>query len=532
MTDSQEQLRALYAQAINALNQGNWPLAARLAGQLLPLAPDHAGVQFVAGVAGLGCNDLQAAVAHLRTATRLNPQRADYVAQLARAYAACGALSEATEAATRALGLADGDALTCDTLGVVFTRCNEHALAARAFERAVERMPQRAGYRYNLATSLMFAGEMARAEQEYAACIALEPTQWRAHLALSQLRRQTREDNHLPALQALLERHGAQPEAGLYLNLALAKELEDMGAYADSLAHLTAGKQRIALARRYDVRRDAALFAQLADVFDGGDSGSHGHGSAEPIFIVGMPRSGTTLVDRILSSHPQVHSAGELMNFPVTVRRLSGGGRELLDGGVVSRAKGLDWARLGEQYIRSTRPGTGSKPRFTDKLPHNFQYIGHILHALPKAKIVLVRRDAMDVCLGNFRQLFAMDSAFYDYSFDLLDVGRYYIQFERLMAHWLRAYPGRIHQLRYEALVEDQVRVTRGLLDYCGLPWDEACLRFHENQAPTATASVVQVREPLHARFRERWRHYGEAMEPLRALLEDAGVEVPAALAE
>lgn len=532
MTDSQEQLRALYAQVISALNHGNWPLAARLSAQLLPLAPEHAGVQFAAGVAGLGCNDLRAALAHLRNATRINPQRPDYMAQLARAYAASGDLSSATGAAVQALSLPGADALTCDTLGVVLTRCNEHTLAARAFEQAVERMPQRAGYRYNLATSLMFAGEIERAEQEYVACVALEPTQWRAHLALSQLRQQTHGDNHLQALRELVDQHGAQPEAGLYLNLALAKELEDLGEHMDAFAHLTAAKQRIARVRRYDVRRDAELFAQLAEVFDGGAPGNSGHGSAEPIFIVGMPRSGTTLVDRIVSSHPQVHSAGELMNFPLAVRRLSGGGRALLDAGVVARAGGLDWAALGEQYIQSTRPGTGKRPRFTDKLPHNFQYIGHILHALPKAKIVLVRRDAMDVCLGNFRQLFAMDSAFYDYSFDLLDVGRYYIQFERLMAHWLRAYPGRIHQLRYEALVEDQERVTRGLLDYCGLPWDEACLRFHENQAPTATASVVQVREPLHARFRERWRHYGEAMEPLRALLEDAGVEVPAALAE
>ncbi len=186
----------------------------------------------------------------------------------------------------------------------------------------------------------------------------------------------------------------------------------------------------------------------------------------------------------------------------------------------------MDWARLGELYISSTRPGTSELPHFVDKLPHNFQYIGYILHALPGAKVILMRRNAMDTCLGNFRQLFAMESSFYDYSFDLLDVGRYYIQFDRLMKHWVQVFPGQVLQVDYESLVSDQEGVTRRLLDYCRLPWMTDCMRFHENSAPTATASVVQVREPLHARFMGRWKQYGDALQPLRELLGDAGISV------
>ncbi len=527
---SQESLRALYAQAIDALNRGQWAHAMRLSKQLLPMAPTHAGVQFVAGVAALGVGNTAAALAHLREAAQLNPERADYQAQLARACATAGLPGEAVEAAQRGLTLPNADALSLDTLGVVFTRCNEHHLAARAFGRAVQLLPKRAGYRYNLATSLMFAGDMRAAEGEYEACLALEPGMWRAHLALSQLRVQHPDDNHLPRLRALLAQYGELAEATLYLNLAMAKELEDLGQYPQALEHLVAGKQQVSKRRRYDVQRDVGVFEALAAQFER-PLPSQGAASNEPIFVVGMPRSGTTLVERILSSHRSVHSAGELMNFPMLVHQFSGvGGGALLSGEVVAASTGLDWKRLGEAYIASTRPGTGRTPHFVDKLPHNFQYIGHILHALPQAKVILVQRDAMDTCLGNFRQLFAMDSPFYDYSFDLLDAGRYYIAFERLMGQWMQRFPGRIFPLRYEALVADQEQVSRALLEYCGLPWDAACLSFHENAAPTATASVVQVREPLHGRFQQRWRRYGAAMEPLRQLLAQAGIAVPASI--
>ncbi len=524
---SDETLQSLYGRAVHALNEGRWSEAALLSQRLLPLASDHAGVQFVAGVAALNQQQLRPAVGHLRAAVRLNPARVDYMAQLARAYAAAGGLREAIEIASKALELPTDDPLACDTLGVVLTRCNEHRLAAQSFGSAVSLLPGRAAYRYNFATSLMFLGKIEDAEREYEVCVKLDPGQWRAHLALSQLRKQGELDNHLPRLQRLLLDNAGNGEASLYLNLAVAKELEDLGRYVESLEYLAAGKKTVALARRYDAGRDKALFEALAGSFDGSAPQDAGFVSSEPFFVVGMPRSGTTLADRILSSHPAVHSAGELMNFPMAVRRLSGvGGRELLDANVVGRASSMDWARLGELYIGSTRPGTSELPHFVDKLPHNFQYIGYILHALPGAKVVLMRRNAMDTCLGNFRQLFAMESSFYDYSFDLLDVGRYYIQFDRLMKHWMQVFPGQILQVEYENLVSDQESVTRGLLDYCNLTWSADCMRFHENSAPTATASVVQVREPLHARFMGRWRRYGDALKPLRELLGEAGIAV------
>ncbi|MEO7198993.1 MAG: sulfotransferase, partial [Dokdonella sp.] len=183
-----------------------------------------------------------------------------------------------------------------------------------------------------------------------------------------------------------------------------------------------------------------------------------------------------------------------------------------------------DWRKLGETYLTSTRPGTGKKPRFIDKLPHNFLYAGYIAKALPKAKIICLRRNPMDTCLSNFRQLFAPKTPFFDYSFDLLDTGRYYVLFDRLMAHWQRVLPGRILELDYEELVDSQETCSRRLLQHCELPWHDACLQFERNPSPVATASAVQVRAPIYRSSMQRWRHYEAQLTDLRALLRNAGI--------
>ncbi|MCR6495826.1 sulfotransferase [Thermomonas sp. S9] len=516
----------IYARAVDALNRGDWARASALAESLLPKIPPHAGVYFVAGVAALQMQRLREGIRHLQRAVHHNPGRPDYAAQFARGLAMARLTRESVVAADAALAMGPQDAATLDTLAVVYTQANEHAKAARLFELAVQRVPGRAVSHFNLATSLMFIGQMERAGHEYEACIAADPTFWKAHLALAQLCKATPEHNHLDRLRGLLERADGG-EARMYLNLALAKELEDLGDYPCAFSHLAAGKAAGGEARGYSSARDAALFDTLRGLFPApGDSGG-GDPDPSPIFVVGMPRSGTTLVDRILSSHPQVHSAGELQNFGVVLKRLSGSPTpELLDAETLRRGAAVEPRRLGETYVASTRPGTAVRPRFVDKLPHNFLYLGHIARALPNARIVCLRRNPMDTCLGNFRQLFAQTSPYYDYSFDLLDTGRYYLQFDALMRHWQQVLPGRVLEMHYEALVDDQEGQTRHLLAHCGLEWDPACLRFADNAAPVATASAVQVREPLHRQALARWKRYGSALDDLRALLEDGGVHI------
>lgn len=512
----------LYAQSIEALNRGDWVQARNLAIALLTKVPQHAGVHFVAGVASLQLQQLQPAIDHLRRAVAINPGRADYNTQLARALATGRSLREAMEAADRAMSLLPDDAMTLDTLGVVYTQANAHAKAVEVFRHAAELMPERASYRFNLATSLTFSGDLEAAEREYEACIGIDPRYWKAHLALSQLSKQSESGNHIQRLESLLLQVGDDMDGLMYLNLALAKEYEDLQQYARSFEHLSLGKVSKRTSRGYSSARDEELFNALEAAFPIPEAMASGCPSSEPIFVIGMPRSGTTLVERIISSHTSVHSGGELQNFGVCLKRASGSRTaSMFDLDTISRCRQLDWDKLGASYIASTRPGTGHTPHFIDKLPHNFLFAGYIARALPNARIINLRRNPIDTCLSNFRQLFALTSPFYDYSFDLLDTGRYYLMYDRLMKHWQEVLPGRILDIRYEDIVESQEEASRNLIEFCGLPWEDACLQFERNQSPVATASAVQVREPIYRTSMARWRRYEGQLGELIELLGD-----------
>ena len=516
----------LYAQLVATFNRGNWAEAQALVTQLLPFAPNHAGVYNIAGVVSLELQQTAQAVTFLRRATELDPARADFATLYAKALSMNHLSGAALLAADRALTLAQGDPVTLDTLGVTYAQSHAHARAVAAFRQAVLLAPARASHRFNLATSLIAIGDIDKAELELDTCIRLDPASWHAYLSLSQLRQQTAASNHVDLLRSLLARHHNNATASVCLNMALAKEYEDLGEYARAFGHIVHGKSIGRRARHYSIRRDEALFETLMRTFPVAQAGAtRADPSDEPIFIIGMPRTGTTLVERILSSHPDVYAAGELQNFAATLQQASGSQIPLLfNPEIIARTRELDWEQLGATYLASTRPATGHKPRFIDKLPHNFLYAGFIANALPNARIICLRRDPMDTCLSNFRQLFQHPSSHFDYSFDLLDTGRYYVLFDRLMAHWQHVFPGRILEMSYETLLESPETEIRQLLDFCGLSWHDTCLHFEENPAPIATYSASQARAPLYRTALRRWRKYELQLRELRDLLTEAGI--------
>jgi Tfp pilus assembly protein PilF len=526
VTDRNNAAVERFAQALDAMQRGDWLRAQSLAESLLAVAPRAAGPHFIAGVAALQLNQLQRALSRLGRAAQLDSTRGDCLAQYARALAIAGDLPQAAAVARRAMqppAVADASAL--DTVGIVLGRAALHEEAATAFARAVERDPRHAGYRYNLATSLLFHGDIDGAEREYETCLQLDPRYWRADLSIAQLRPQAAHRNHVARLRQRVVAHSAEPEARLYLNLALAKELEDLDDTVGALAHYTAGKSVLAHRAHHLVDVAARCVDALVDRGPP-EPANDGDPSAEPIFIVGMPRTGTTLVDRIVSGHEAVHSAGELDNFALQLRRLSGQHpRTLLETALALPPEPDGWEALGRGYVASTRPATGHTPRFTDKHPLNFLFLGHIARALPNARLICLRRNPMDTCLSNFRQLFATEATDYDYAFDLLACGRYYLLFDRLMRHWHEAMPGRILDLQYEALVEAPEPTVRGVLAFCGLPWQPDCLQFERNAAVVTTASAAQVRSPLNRASLDRWRRYGPALQPLRDLLAAGGID-------
>ncbi|MEW9622822.1 tetratricopeptide repeat-containing sulfotransferase family protein [Rhodanobacter geophilus] len=516
----------LYTQLVAAFNRHDWPSVRALAAPLLPLAARHAGVHYLVGIACLELHDLPHALNHLRQATELDATRAEFTVHYARALAMARLDSAAKAAADRAMMLGPHDARTLDLLGSVYAESLAHAAAADAFRQAASLDPAQPSHHYNLAAALTHVGDIANAEREIEACLVRDPLFWRAHLALSNLRRQTPATQHLSRLQALLAQHAGNREARLCLHFALAKEHEDLGEYPQAFAHYAQGNAAGRETIDYAPEQDAAIFAAMERAFPEPSAFAPGEPTAEPIFVFGLPRSGTTLVERILSSHPDVHAAGELQNFGMALRRVWNSPSPFwLDPDAAARTRELDWRRLGADYLASTRPGTGHAPCFVDKFPFNFLYAGFIAHALPNAKLVCLRRNPLDTCLGNFRQLFAEKLPYYHHTFDLLDAGRYYVMFDRLMAHWRRVLPDRILELRYEALVENQEAETRRLLAHCGLGWHDACLHFERNAAPVATASSLQVRQPLFRSSVGRWHRYERELEPLRTLLRENGIE-------
>lgn len=517
----------LFAELSIAFNQRAWSKALALAERMLPMAPEHPALHYMAGVAAMELQKMPKALAHLHQAADLDPRRVEFVTQFAKALAVGQMQREAQLTADRAMALSPTDPITFDTLGVIYTQTHDHAKAAKAFNEAVALNPAYAPHHYNLATALLATGEIEAARLELESCISIDPCYWKAHLTLAQQRRQSAEDNHIERLQSMLSGRDADLKAQTYLHMALAKEYEDCAEYNAAFTHYTRGKSAAGAERSYTFAQDEALFSAIMAAFPAPQTSQGGCPSDEPIFVIGMPRSGTTLVERIISSHPDVYSAGELLNFGLTLKRHSGSRTpSILDLDTVQRLHHPDWKKVGEDYLASTRPATALKPRFIDKLPHNFLNVGWIARALPNARIICLRRDPMDTCLSNFRQLFAAQSPQYGYSFDILDTGRYYTLFDRLIAHWQRVFPGRILEMHYETLVDSQEASTRRLLAFCNLPWHDDCLRFEHNEAPVNTASVVQVRKPVYRTSLQRWKKYEAQLKQLQDLLSAAGIQI------
>lgn len=464
-------------------------------------------------------------------ATKRDPGRPDYWAQYARCLDRLGRRAEALQCAQRAIAIGAADALTADTLGNVLARCGRHTEAVAQFEHAVAAAPDDARFRYNLAMELLFGGEFERAGAALERALELDPDHARAHVALAELDDGSPPAERIGRLEAALER-AADPDRRVLLHHALARTLEAAGETALAFAHWTQGKGAKKAACGYTMEQDSAIFSAFESAFaapGGGEPGggeAGGEPSAAPIFVIGMPRSGTTLVERILASHSAVTSAGELSAFPVAVREAGGNpSGALIDTAAIAPALAADPARIGRRYLELARTVAGDADRFVDKLPLNFFFVGFIRRALPNAKIVCLRRGALDTCLASFRQLFAIDFPYYRYALSLEDTAEYIARFERLMAHWDRLYPGLVLHLQYERLVAEPEAESRRLLEHAGLDFEPAVLEFDRNREPVATASAVQVRRPITRGSVGAWRRYAGELEPVRRRLEALGVD-------
>ena len=462
-------------------------------------------------------------------AVQLDSSQACYYAYLGQVLTTLGHQNKAREAADHAANLVVDDAFTADTIGVIYSRTGYHELAIPFFEMAVAMDDRPANFFYNLAASQQFLGHFELAESNYHQTLKRDARAYRAWSSLVGLNRQAEDKNHLQALTQLFQQLAEDADASLHLGHAIAKTLEDLGRYEESLDWLQKAKhlklkQSDKPSFSYENLFDAA---KTTAPFKGSNSSSTStrsrnfNPSDAPIFIIGLPRTGTTLVDRIISSHPQAVSAGELNVFPGLIKQATRTPSNMvMDVATFGAASAINFAEIGDGYLAETMDHRRGARRFTDKMPLNFFYAGLIHQALPNARIVALRRGAMDSCLSNYRQLLTVQHSYYHYTYDLQQVAMFYRGFDQLIAHWRETIPAdRFMEIAYEDIVFDQEAQTRKLLDFCQLQWNEACLRFHENEAPVSTASSVQVRQPLYSGSVDRWKRYGDKLEGLKEAL-------------
>lgn len=510
-----------------ALAAGDWAGARRAAAQIM--ASDPARAHFVLGVAASAQGDFREALAQLAAAVAAQPDPAEcgeYRAQLARILCLMRRDGEAAEQLRLAEMALPADGLSRDTLGCVYARLGQHHAALPHFQAAVAAAPDNADFAYNRAVTLNFLGQVGQAQAALEGLLARHPHEARAHHLLANLRKWSASENHVVRLEQAYAA-ASDPRDQLLLGYALAKELEDLGQEQAGFGWLARVNARHRARLDYDVARDLAVFEAMAEGLAAlRPAEQPPEGGEAPIFVIGMPRTGTTLVDRILSSHPQVESLGELQAMPLAAKALARtSGRLVLDVPTALAAAQGDMSSLGRDYLaRAAHHRKSDRPRFIDKFPGNFLYAGFIAHALPQARIVCLRRHPMDTVLSNFRNLFAISSRYYDYSYDLDDIAQYYLGFDRLMGLWAKAMPGRVLEISYEALVADQEGQTRALLAHCGLDWDERCLAFQDNAAPVATPSAAQVRRPLYNDALARWRRHEVALGGVKARFAAAGL--------
>jgi Sulfotransferase family/Tetratricopeptide repeat len=457
----------------------------------------------------------------------LEPHSAALWLQKAQCLMGLGMRAESLIAAQAAERSAPNDAALRDAAGTLYSFGNDHRRALNSYDAAVTLMPSHAQYLYNRASVRRFLGELAGAEQDYDAAIALQPKDYEAFKNRTDLRTQTAARNHIAELEQLAAAGIADWRGEVQVRYSLAKEYEDLGRHAESFEQLTRGAHKRREHMRYDVATDVATVQWIMEAFPT-VSATPAQNACEdaPIFVIGLPRSGTTLVERILSSHSTVFPAGELDAFALSivegVRRHSGR-QSMPRQELVLQSANLDFAALGREYMQRAYAATIGSGRFIDKMPLNYLYCGLIRRALPQAKLVHLTRHPMAVCYAMYKTLFKDG---YPFSYELGEIAQYYIGYRRLMAHWQAILPDAVYSLSYEALVADQLGETRKVLQFCGLPWEEACAQFHENPAPSTTASAAQVRRPIYDSSLSQWRHYEAQLAGLRAQLEAAGIDV------
>ena len=441
---------------------------------------------------------------------------------LSQALQDLGRLPEAEAAVRHLLRLEPENPKNWIALGSACTRLMRQEDALVAFREAARLNPAEVRLHLSIGHLQKTLGRRAESEEAYRECLRRDPSFSEAWWSLADLKNYRFSDAELAAMQALDRGADGDGDDQAQLHFALGRALEQRGEYGPAFAHYATGNARRRRTVPYSSERFDDKTRRVREAFDAAFFASRA-GSGEPdpapIFVVGLPRSGSTLVEQILASHSSVEGTFELPNVLTIVREFDHAdtAHDAYPEQVLTAPPAL-FAVLGRRYLEETAPLRHGRPRFIDKMPNNFSHVGLIHAMLPRATIIDIRRHPMDACFSTFKQYFAEGQSF---SYDLDDLGRYYRCYLSLMDHWDAVLPGRVLHVGYEDLVREPEANIRRLLAHCGLPFEPACLAFHETRRPVRTASAEQVRQPLYTSGVGYWRHFESELEPLRVSLGD-----------
>lgn len=546
--------RAIEAKPDHALARGNLGSALLQQGdaaaamveleRALAAAPDHGGLLNALGLALAAQGKPDEAIGRYRRALSLSPDLVTALGNLGALLVEQGQSAEGLGHLERALVLQPGNPDIHNNLGVAVLAQGNLAGAIGHYERALAIRPDHANAHANLGTALAeqgrndearrhleqalalspnhveahnslgnidkHEGRFAEAMAHFDRAIAIRPEYGQAYLNRSEIKSFARQDPDIASMEAVVHRRDLPAVKALNLHFALAKALEDCGEYAGAFEHMRQANMLKRSLVEYDEAEALEFFRQTTEAFDSElfeRLQGAGDPSVTPIFVLGMPRSGSSLIEQILASHPLIYGAGELGEFEATVRSVMTYPKDVaaLDGAMLRR--------IGAEYISKLPAAPAGKTRIVDKLPGNSLYVGLIRLALPNARIIHTMRDPIDTCLSCYSKLFTFG---HHYTYDLRELGRFYRAYRDLMAHWRSVLPAdAMLDVSYEQVVGDLEGQARRMIEYCGLPWDDGCVSFHKNRRAVKTASSVQVRKPLFRSSVEKWRRYEDGLGPM-----------------
>ncbi len=515
--------------ARRAVRNQDWVTVANSANSILQQDINNAEGYFLTGLVEKASKRPIKAIQAFEKVLELDVERYDAAIELAGQYSIARRNDDVAQILAKYEDKLVNSPYYLDMAGTIYTEIGMSQKAWHLYGKANNLQPGIDLFQANYAACGVYLGKIDEAIEIYTNLLKRYPNHQRNHYQLSRLGK-AKDKHHIEQMQEILKKSNMTADKNIFLYYAIAKELEDLGCWKESFNYYKQGGDAVCSVANYNIGSDITLIDKIIDVCNAdwldttattSDATKNGK---SPIFIVGLPRTGTTLTERIISSHSQVESVGETLFLQMVLRMESKvQSIEKMNPQMVESLVNVDPERIAKGYIDNIAYRLGDESLFIDKLPFNFLFLGFIAKAWPNARIVHLGRNPMDACFSMYKQIFTWA---YKFSYSLEGLGQYYVAYDRLRNHWRDVLKDRLIEVEYESLVSDTENQTRILLDKLDLDFEQSCLDFDKNTAPSATASSVQIREKTHSRSINKWQHFSSELQPLKDYLESAGIKV------